>query len=169
MSAPAAKIDDMKRTLTALSLLLLFCLAPETGAQADNCAGARVNFLSYDQALAAGRAENLPILLFFRRDGCRYCEMLYKTGFEREDIACYINHRFVAAIIDTGRQPDLKAKYRVPGEPTVWFLTPEGKGIDSMIGYVPPDRFALILHFIGDGAYQRMSFEQYEGRNGKGN
>jgi thioredoxin-related protein len=154
----------MKRSLAALPLFLFLCLAAEPGAPAENCAGAKVVWRSYDQALVAAHDKNLPVLLFFRRDGCRFCEMLVKNGFEREAVACYINRKFVTARIDVQEQPELKIKYRVAGEPTVWFLAPDGKGIDFFIGYVPPDRLLLILRYVGDGAYRTMTFEEFERR-----
>ena len=57
---------------------------------------------------------------------------------------------------------ELKKKYRVTSYPLVWFLTPEAKEIDYFVGYVPPDRLDIILHYIGDKEYKNKSFEQYE-------
>lgn len=158
----------MKKAVVILALLSLFGLGADPAPGSD-CAGAKVAWLAHDPAAAAAREKNLPLVLYFRRDGCRFCEMLQKNGFEREDIACYINRRFVAALIDTNRQPDLKKKYRIAGEPTVWFLDPSGKEIDYFLGYVPPERLSLILRYVGDGAYRQMTFAEFERReNQKG-
>jgi len=129
----------------------------------QDCAAAeKVKWSGYEAAVQNARESNRPALLFFWGEDCRKCEMLEQKGFNRPDIACYINRHFALARESGKARQDLVAQYRVSAYPTVWFLTPEGKEIDFFIGYVKPDRLLLILHYVGDGVYKVKSFADYE-------
>jgi len=119
-------------------------------------------WLDYDAALAAAKNDNKPVLIFFHGKDCRKCEVLEQQGFDRPEVACYLNRKFAAAKVMEPDRPDLKQKYRVSSYPTVWFLTPEAREIDFFIGYVKPEKLTLILNYVGDGAYKEKSFAEYE-------
>lgn len=122
----------------------------------------RVKWLTYEQALQLAREKSRPVIIVFCQDHCRKCEMLEKNGFNRPDIAAYVNSNFAAVKINVKDRPDLKAKFRVASCPMVWFLTPEAREIDYFVGYVPPERLLLILRYVGDGVYKVKSFAEYE-------
>lgn len=121
----------------------------------------KVDWLDYDKAMAKGAKEEKPVVLVFYQDHCRQCEMLNEKSFERPDIACYMNQKLVSSRIHIKKEPELKKKYKVPGTPMVWFLAPDGKEIDYFVGYLKPDKVFSILRYIGDKAYQDMSYEKY--------
>ena len=155
--------------MTRVRLILILAavaLGPRPALPTDSPAG-QVAWLKYDEALATAHRRGLPLLIFFRQDNCRPCEVLSKQGFDRPDIAGYVNQRLAPARVDLDREPELKKKFRVAGAPTVWFLAPDGKEIDFFTGYVPADRLLLILRYVGDGAYRTMTFEEFERREAK--
>ncbi|MFO8056964.1 MAG: thioredoxin family protein, partial [bacterium] len=127
-----------------------FCRAERTEDSSSCGEKEKVDWLDYDKAMARGAKEGKPIVLVFFQDHCRQCEMLDKKSFERPDIACYMNRKLVASRIHIKKEPELKKKYRVPGTPMVWFLTPEGEEIDYFVGYLKPAKVFSILHYIGD-------------------
>ena len=122
----------------------------------------KVCWLNYTEAVKKGKEKNLPIVIVFYNDGCRKCEILEKNGFNRPDIASYINKKFAAVRLNGGENIELTKKYRVNVYPTVWFLDSDTKEIDALIGYVNPDRLFLILKYIGDDIYKKKSFSDYE-------
>ncbi len=124
--------------------------------------GDEVLWLPYDKAAERSDKEDKPLVLVFYQDHCRQCEMLDEKSFQRPDIACYMNRKLVSSRIHIKKQPELKAKYKVPGTPTVWFLSPRGKEIDYFIGYLNPDKVFSVLRYVGDKAYKDMSYEQYQ-------
>ncbi len=121
-----------------------------------------VKWIPYEQALAEAKKRGLPVVLVFYKEDCRKCEILEKKGFNRPDIADYVNRRFAAVKINGDKERELRKKYKVNVFPTVWFLTPEAKEIDSILGYVDPDRLFIILMYIGEGEYKRISYAEYE-------
>jgi thioredoxin-related protein len=150
-------------------LILVLLLAPASSlpegppAQKPACAeGVKPAWSDYDAAIAAAKKDDKPVLIFFHGRDCRKCEVLEEQGFDRPDLACYLNQKFAAARIMEPDRPDLRKKYRVSSYPTVWFLTPDGGEIDFFVGYVGPEKLALILHYVGDGEYKKKSFAEYE-------
>lgn len=135
----------------------------DSGPEENSCPDReRVDWMSYEQAVAAGKERNLPVMVYFYSRNCRQCELLEKNGFNRPDIACYINRKLAPARVNARERGDLKARHRVNFYPTVWFLTPESKEIDYFTGYLEPAKLKSILLYIGEGAYQKMSFEEFE-------
>jgi len=128
--------------------------------QADN--NEKVVWLDYDQAVQKADKDNIPFVLLFYSSTCRKCEILEKKGFNQPDTANYVNKHFVAVRINGDKSQELIKKYRIIGYPTVWFLTPEAKQIDAIIGYVDPDKLFTILTYIGDGVYIKQSYSAYE-------
>jgi thioredoxin-related protein len=159
----------MRRTKQTRAIVLMAVLAAAVcgGAAGDaegepNCAGEeKTTWLSYDQALARGRERDLPIVLLFYKDHCRQCELLKEKGFNRPDLACYVNHRLAPSAVNGDQDRELRDKFNVATAPTVWFLTPAGEKIYYFVVYVKPERLVLILHYIGDRAYETQTFDQY--------
>lgn len=125
----------------------------------------QVKWLTYQEAVERAKKGRLPIVLVFYNNNCRKCEIMEKKGFNRPDIAEYVNSKFCASKINGEKHPELKKKYRVNVYPAVWFLDQDAKEIDSIIGYVEPDRLFLILKYVGDGEYKNKSFKKYEKEN----
>jgi thioredoxin-related protein len=146
---------------------MLGALLRPTAAGSDCPAEARINWNDYEQALAAAKKDGKPVMIFFHDRDCRKCEVLEQQGFDRPDLACYVNQKLISAKVMGKDRPDLNAKYRVSSFPTVWFLTPEAKEIDFFVGYVKPEKLDAIIRYIGDGAYKDQSFSDYEKSRGR--
>lgn len=130
--------------------------------EGDECGeDEKVIWLKYDEALKRAREQGRAMVVFFHKDHCRKCELLMESGFNRPEIACYINKELAPVRIKGADNPDIKEKFRVSSYPTVWFLTPEAEEIDFFMGYVKPDKLNNILRYIGDGVYKDKSFEEY--------
>ena len=95
--------------------------------------------------------------------------------YAREDVRRYLAERFVAIKLDAessasvsydGRRltaKSLASQFRVSGYPTTIFLRADGTHLANVPGYVPADRFLLLLRFVGDGHAERgESFADFE-------
>jgi thioredoxin-related protein len=121
----------------------------------------KIAWLDYNKAMLEAKRQNKPVILFFYTSHCRYCEMLKQNGFNQPDIACYVNQNLIAISVNGDVEEELRETYSVTDSPTVWFLTPKGNNIDYFIGYVEPQDLALILHYIGDKAYETKSYDRF--------
>lgn len=88
-----------------------------------------------DEAFAAARKLNRPLLLSVGYSTCHWCHVMEEESFEDEEIAQVMNSRYVAIKVDREERPDIDAVYMsavqaltgTGGWPMTVWLTPEGK------------------------------------------
>ncbi len=99
-----------------------------------------------EEALAAARERDLPILLSIGYSACHWCHVMERESFEDEATAAYMNEHFVCIKLDREERPDLDAIYMEAcqaisgqgGWPLNAFLTPDQ--VPFFAGtYFPPD------------------------------
>src|SRR5579862_4117881 len=87
-----------------------------------------------EEALAAARRENKPILLSIGYSACHWCHVMAHESFEDPATAALMNRWFVNIKVDREERPDLDRIYQVAqqlithqggGWPLTMFLTPE--------------------------------------------
>jgi uncharacterized protein YyaL (SSP411 family) len=87
-----------------------------------------------EDALAAARTGDKPILLSIGYSACHWCHVMAHESFEDEETARLMNERFVCVKVDREEMPDVDQIYQqalqLQGEhggwPLTMFLTPEG-------------------------------------------
>ena len=99
-----------------------------------------------DEAFAAAREADKPILLDIGAVWCHWCHVMDGESYEDPGLAEFLNQHFVCIKVDRDERPDVDARYqhavqaitRQGGWPLTAFLTPSG---DVFYGgtYFPPD------------------------------
>jgi hypothetical protein len=99
-----------------------------------------------DEAFAAARAQDRPILLDIGAVWCHWCHVMDRESYEDPGLAAFLNERYVCIKVDRDERPDVDARYQRAvqalagqgGWPLTAFLTPDG---DVFYGgtYFPPD------------------------------
>ena len=59
----------------------------------------------------------------------------------------------------SGRQ--LSQMFGIRGFPTAVFLDAQGELITTVSGYIPADRFTLILKYLSGNWYEKMKFDEF--------
>ena len=88
-----------------------------------------------EQALAAAKESQKPVLLSIGYSSCHWCHVMAHESFEDDDTARYMNEHFVNIKVDREERPDIddiymKAVQGLTGQggwPLTVFLTPDGK------------------------------------------
>ncbi len=104
-----------------------------------------------EEAFAAARTENKPILLSIGYSACHWCHVMEHESFENEDIARLMNENFVSIKVDREERPDLDQIYMNAvqmmthhgGWPMTVFLTPEGVPFYGGTYFPPEDRYNM--------------------------
>src|SRR3954469_3026252 len=85
-----------------------------------------------DEALAAARAQDKPILLSIGYSACHWCHVMAHECFEDADVAALMNKYFINVKVDREERPDLDQIYQTAhqvlnarrgGWPLTMFLT----------------------------------------------
>src|SRR5689334_20842177 len=99
-----------------------------------------------DEAFAAAKRENKPILLDIGAVWCHWCHVMDRESYENPEVARLINENFIAVKVDRDERPDVDSRYQAAvsalsgqgGWPLTAFLTPDGKPFFGGT-YFPPD------------------------------
>ena len=110
-----------------------------------------------DEAFAAARERNVPILLSVGYSACHWCHVMAHDCFEDETVATDMNARFVNVKVDREERPDVDAVYMEAvqamtgrgGWPMTVFMTPEGKPFFGGT-YFPKPSFLQLMAAVSD-------------------
>src|SRR5215210_5341380 len=88
-----------------------------------------------EEALSAAKRENKPILVSIGYAACHWCHVMERESFENEELARYLNDRFIPIKVDREERPEIDQIYMSAvqamtgqgGWPMSMFLTPEGR------------------------------------------
>ncbi len=99
-----------------------------------------------EEAFAAARAADKPILLDIGAVWCHWCHVIDRESYENPAIADLINQFYIPVKVDRDERPDVDSRYQSAisaisgqgGWPLTAFLTPDGKPFFGGT-YFPPD------------------------------
>jgi thioredoxin-related protein len=156
----------MRRLL--VSIVLLSCLLPPA------IAAAAPSWRGWDDGLASAARLGRPVLADVYTDWCGWCRRMDRDVYERADIEAYVAAHFVPVKLDAegramvryeGRETTgatLAGRLGVRAYPTTVFLDARGKRLLNVPGYVPADRFLLLLRYVAEGHAERgVSFDDF--------
>jgi thioredoxin-related protein len=122
---------------------------------------------AWNPGLEAARAGHRPVLVDVFTNWCGWCRRMDRDVYARPDISAYLASHFVTVKLDaespepasyqghgySGRS--LATAFGIESYPTTVFLSATGERLVNVPGYLEPDRFLLLLRYIGDGHMAR--------------
>ncbi len=102
-----------------------------------------------DEAFAAARAADAPVLLDIGAVWCHWCHVMDGESYEDPSLAAFLNEHFVCIKVDRDERPDVDLRYQraiqaITGQggwPLTGFLTPEGEVFYGGTYFPPEDRY----------------------------
>lgn len=147
--------------LAAVLCFLAPALLPSPAPAAD------ISWVGYRKGIHMAQESNRKVLVYFRTSQCLFCEHMERKTFATMDVADYINAHFVPVHVDADLERDVASSFQVGAFPTCWFLSPAGKPIRVVPGFVPPMQYLSVLEYIDTDAYATMSFKAFMERKEK--
>ena len=133
-------------------------LARETSPYLRQHAANPVDWYAWgDEAFAAAKDRNVPILLSVGYSACHWCHVMAHECFEDDEVAGEMNRRFVNIKVDREERPDVDSIYMDAvqamtgrgGWPMTVFLTPDGHPFYGGT-YFPKANFLQLMAAIDD-------------------
>ena len=103
-----------------------------------------------EDAFAASRSENKPVLLTLGATWCHWCHVMDETAYSDPRVIELVNSGFIPVRVDVDQRPDISLRYNQGTYPSVAFLTPDGKLLAGL-PYTPADEMAAVLERISSG------------------
>src|SRR5450759_1201620 len=102
-----------------------------------------------EEAFAAARAANKPVLLDIGAVWCHWCHVMDRESYDDAEVAAIVNEHYIAVKVDRDERPDIDSRYQVAvasltgqgGWPLTAFLTPDGKPFYGGTYFPPADQY----------------------------
>jgi hypothetical protein len=102
-----------------------------------------------EEAFAAARRENKPMLLDIGAVWCHWCHVMDRESYDDPEVAAIVNEHFIAVKVDRDERPDIDSRYQAAvsvvsgqgGWPLTAFLTPDGKPFYGGTYFPPNDGY----------------------------
>jgi hypothetical protein len=102
-----------------------------------------------EEAFAAARLANKPVLLDIGAVWCHWCHVMDRESYDDAEVAAIVNEHYIAVKVDRDERPDIDSRYQVAvsaltgqgGWPLTAFLTPDGKPFYGGTYFPPADAY----------------------------
>ena len=115
----------------------------------------------FEDALKKARASHKPVIVDFWAQWCGWCHRLDKTTYV-DPAVVKLAEGFVAVKVNTEGDPRETAvaiRYDVSNLPTIMVISPEGRPIARVNGFVGPGQFPRLLEGAKDVATRVITWE----------
>ncbi len=178
--APALRVFARIRIVLAGGLLLLVGALPAGSAlrralPAVPANAAAPDWRTWNDGLHQASASGKPVIVDVYTDWCGWCRRMDHDVYSKAEINEYLRKKFVTIRLNAesrdaaryeGRDwtsQDLSQRFRVSGYPTTIFLRSTGEHMANVPGYVPADKFMLLLRYVAEGyADRNVPFAEFE-------
>lgn len=136
----------MRLSPASFAVLLLACILPAFShpvSAATSASEEKSLFatLSFEKALEQAKKEKKLVFVDFFTTWCGPCKMLDKTTWQDPKVIRWLTENTIPLKIDAEKEVELAKRYGVRAYPTMVFIKPDGKILDTIIGYHPPEKF----------------------------
>lgn len=127
-----------------------------------------------DDLSEAADADKKGVMLMFTTEGCSYCAMFVEKSLKNPTIAALTQKYFDvigmeifddSEMVDTQGNPtrvkDFAYDIGAGMAPSIFFFGPDGKQLLKAVGYQSPERYEMILDYLGQGHHEKTSLKTY--------
>ena len=172
----------LKHTFVILILVCsLFPLSVSAAWQNDTL---KINWLSWEEAVALNEIKPRKIVMEVYTDWCIWCKRMDGQTLSKESIIKYINENYYAVKFDAEQRTEIKYgdkvyKFVKSGRtgyhelaaellkgrltfPTIVFMDEKMEVIQSIAGFKTPMQFMQIITYFGENRHQNTPFSMYK-------
>ena len=133
----------------------------------------KVSFLDLYEDVGEAAGNGKRLMVYFFQDGCPYCKKLLEDNFGQRAISDKTRQYFdvVALNIWGDREVTIgdrvltekafAAALKVQYTPTLLFFDENHKVVFRANGYYPPQKFDVVLDYVGQHREKQLSFQDY--------
>lgn len=119
-------------------------------------------FKTYDEGAKAARETGKPIFIYFWAIWCKYCEKLHTEVYPDPEVSKYLREDFVLVAIDLDENKKDAQRFGVQFPPHLIFLSPDGKIITRIPGFVPKEVLVSVMQKVLEGSTANLELPAEE-------
>ena len=89
--------------------------------------------------------ENKPLVLFFKTQGCAYCQRMRKSTYADPQVIEQLDHSFVAVTLSAEQAKKLARRMRIRLFPTTVVIAPENRIVAKLEGFASAEELRIEL------------------------
>ncbi|MFQ5823173.1 MAG: thioredoxin family protein [bacterium] len=133
----------------------------------------KIVWTTFDKGIELAKKENKLLVVDFFTDWCYWCKVMDKETYANKEVIKFAKENVIMAKLnaETNEKFKFKDKYYsgreltmmfgVRGFPTTVFMNSKSELITSVSGYIPADKFMMILKYLADHWYEKMKFDEF--------
>ena len=178
----------LARSATALFLLVAFLGADapasgsaskgeETKAPAEKGAaaatGEKVQWLTFDAAVAKALKENKHVLVDVYTNWCGWCKVMDRQTYGNAEVAAYLTENFALAKVNgesaaklnwngkTLTEREFAKAVGVNGYPSTYFMKPNAELLGGVSGYIKSPDMLIYAKYLSSRYYEHGKLQQF--------
>ncbi len=137
------KQNSSKVLFLLLSLAVVMLMLPGCGGEKSDqtVVAPSIDFvMGYEEAFAAAKERNQPVLIDFYTDWCKWCKVLDTVTYI-DPAVVELSKSIVFAKVHAEKDTVAKESNSVTGYPSILLFDSDGNEIDRIVGYLPGPEF----------------------------
>jgi thioredoxin-related protein len=144
--------------------------APKSG---DAKGGEKVQWLSFDAAVAMAEKENKHMIVDIYTNWCGWCKVMDRHTYGNADVAAYLTQNFVLAKVNGESAAKLTWKGKalserefakavgVNGYPSTYFMKPNAELLGGVPGYIKTPDMLIYAKYIHTKYYEKGKLQEF--------
>lgn len=133
----------------------------------------KITWMTFDKGIELAKKENKVLVVDFYTDWCQWCKVMDDKTYGNKEVIKYTKENVIMAKLNAETDEKFKFKnafysgreltmlFGVRGFPTTVFLDANGDLITSVSGFIPADKFTMILKYMAENWYEKMKFDEF--------
>ncbi len=171
----------MKRTIISsmtLSAILMAAFIFTAATYKDNDGSGKnksqkIDWNTFDKGFELAQKEQKLLVVDFYTDWCHWCKVMDKETYANKEVIKFASKNVIMAKINAETNEKFKFKdanysgreltrmFGVSGFPATVFINLKGELITVVPGFIPADKFTMILKYIAGNWYEKMKFDDF--------
>lgn len=141
----------------------------------------KIEWTTFDKGFELAKKEKKLLVVDFYTDWCHWCKVMDEETYSNKEVIKYAKENVIMAKLNAETKEKFKFKdafysgreltmmFGVRGFPTTVFIDSRGELITSVSGFIPADKFTLILKYLAENWYEKMKFDEFKKKEEKKN
>ncbi len=166
----------MKRTVIFVAVWSAFLAmgSPSLSAGTQKKKTPVIEWFTFDKGLELAQKQKKLLVIDIYTDWCHWCKVMDKDTYGNSAVVAFARQNVIMAKLNAETNERFKFKgasysgrelsmmFGVTGFPTTAFMNEKGELIAKVPGFIPADRFSLILKFLVGRWYEKnMTFDEF--------